>query len=179
MNKIIIYGSIYGTTKMYAEELAKETKISIIPFKNLDDINNYDTIIYFGALYAGGVLGLAKTFKKLKDIKDKKIIIATVGLADPTEKINITNIRNNLKVQLSKEILNNAKIFHLRGGIDYKKLGFAHKTMMSLLYKKTKHMKEEKMTPEDKAIIATYNKKVNFVDLNKLNDIIKEIEVEN
>ena len=51
--------------------------------------------------------------------------------------------------------------------------------MMSLLYKKTKHMKEEKMTPEDKAIIATYNKKVNFVDLNKLNDIIKEIEVEN
>ena len=137
MNKIIIYGSIYGTTKMYAEELAKETKISIIPFKNLDDINNYDTIIYFGALYAGGVLGLAKTFKKLRDIKDKKIIIATVGLADPTEKINITNIRNNLKVQLSKEILNNAKIFHLRGGIDYEKLSFAHKTMMTLLYKKT------------------------------------------
>ena len=32
-----------------------------------------------------------------------------MGLADPTEEINITNIRNNLKVQLSKEILNNAK----------------------------------------------------------------------
>lgn len=73
MNNIIIYGSIYGTTKMYAEELVRETKISAIPFKNLDDINNYDTIIYFGALYAGGVLGLAKTFKKLRDIKDKKI----------------------------------------------------------------------------------------------------------
>ena len=102
-----------------------------------------------------------------------------MGLADPTEEINITNIRNNLKVQLSKEILDNAKLFHFRGGIAYKKHGFAHKTMMSLLYKKTKHMKEEKMTPEDKAIIATYNKKVNFVDLNKLNDIIKEIEVEN
>lgn len=176
MSKIIIYGSIYGTTKMYAEGLSKKVNISAIPFKDLGDINNYDTIIYLGALYAGGVLGLAKTFKKLRDIKDKKIIIATVGLADPTEKINITNIRNNLKAQLSKEILENAKIFHLRGGIDYEKLSFAHKTMMSLLYKKTKHMKEEKMTPEDKAIIATYNKKVNFVDLNKLNDIIKEIE---
>ena len=176
MNNIIIYGSIYGTTKMYAEELARETKISAIPFKDLDDINNYDTIIYLGALYAGGVLGLAKTFKKLRDIKDKKIIIATVGLADPTEKINITNIRNNLKVQLSKEILNNAKIFHLRGGIDYKKLGFAHKTMMTLLYKKTKRMKEEKMTPEDKSIIATYNKQVNFVDFKTLSDIIKEIK---
>lgn len=66
MNNIIIYGSIYGTTKMYAEELVRETKISAIPFKILDDINNYDTIIYLGALYAGGVLGLAKTFKKIK-----------------------------------------------------------------------------------------------------------------
>lgn len=176
MSKIIIYGSIYGTTKMYAEGLARETKISAIPFKDLDDINNYDTIIYLGALYAGGVLGLAKTFKKLRDIKDKKIIIATVGLADPTEEINITNIRNNLKVQLSKEILNNAKIFHLRGGIDYGKLSFAHKTMMTLLYKKTKRMKEEKMTPEDKAIIATYNKQVNFVDFKTLSDIINEIK---
>lgn len=179
MNKIIVYGSIYGTTKMYAEELSKETKISVVSFKTLDDINKYDTIIYFGALYAGGVFGLTKTFKKLREIKNKKIIIATVGLADPTEKINITNIRNNLKVQLSKEILDVAKIFHLRGGIDYGKLNFAHKTMMSLLYKKTKHKKEEKMTPEDKAIIATYNKKVNFVDLKKLSDIIKEIEVKN
>ncbi len=179
MNNIIIYGSIYRTTKTYAEELARETKISAIPFKTIDDISNYDTIIYLGALYAGGVLGLAKTFKKLKDIKDKKIIIATVGLADPKDKTNITNIRNSLKVQLSKEIFENAKLFHLRGGIDYGKLNFAHKTMMTLLYQKTKRMKEENMTPEDKAIIATYNKQVNFVDLNKLNDIIKEIEVEN
>ena len=114
--------------------------------------------------------------KKLKDIKDKKIIIATVGLADPKDEINITNIRNNLKVQLSKEVLDKAKIFHLRGGIDYENLSFAHKTMMTLLYKKTKRMKEEKLTPEDKAIIATYNKQVNFVDFKTLSDIIKEIK---
>ena len=47
MSKIIIYGSIYGTTKMYAEGLAKETKIFAIPFKDLDDINNYD--MFFSA----------------------------------------------------------------------------------------------------------------------------------
>ena len=35
MNSIIIYGSHYGTTKQYAEELSKRTNIKAISFKNL------------------------------------------------------------------------------------------------------------------------------------------------
>ena len=58
MNRIIIYGSNYGTTKQYAEELSRKTNIQAIPFKMVDQkINNYDIIIYLGGLYAGGVLG--------------------------------------------------------------------------------------------------------------------------
>lgn len=45
--------------------------------------------------------------------------------------------------------------------------------MMSLLYKKAKRLPEEKKTAEVKAMIETYNKKVNFVVLNCLGDIIK------
>ena len=36
--------------------------------------------LYIGALYAGGVWGLAKTFKKISNCENKKIIIATVLL---------------------------------------------------------------------------------------------------
>ena len=46
MSSIIIYGSHYGTTKQYANELSKKTNIKAIPFKNANQINNYDTIIY-------------------------------------------------------------------------------------------------------------------------------------
>ena len=35
MNSIIIYGSHYGTTKEYAEELSKRTNIKVISLKNL------------------------------------------------------------------------------------------------------------------------------------------------
>jgi len=45
--------------------------------------------------------------------------------------------------------------------------------MMSLLYKNAKRLPEEKKTAEVKAMIETYNKKVNFVVLNCLGDIIK------
>lgn len=70
--KVIIYGSRYGTTKKYADELGKRTNIEVKNFEDVSDINIYDTIIYFGALYAGGVMGMKKTFSKLSSVQDKK-----------------------------------------------------------------------------------------------------------
>ena len=175
MNNIIIYGSHYGTTKKYAEELSRRTNIEVISFENVEEINDYDNIIYLGGLYAGGVLGMSKTIKKLNNISNKKIIIATVGLSDPTDETNKNNIRNNIKSQIPKEIFEKAKIFHLRGGIDYSKLNFAHKTMMKLLYNAVKNLPEEKQTAENRAMIETYNKKVDFIDFSSLDKIINEI----
>ena len=177
MNSIIIYGSHYGTTKQYAEELSKRTNIKAISFKKFNQqVNDYDNIIYLGALYAGGVLGMSKTLKKLNNISNKKILIATVGLSDPTDEVNKSNIRNNIKNQIPKEVLEKAKIFHLRGGIDYSKLNFAHKTMMKLLYNAVKNLPNEKQTAEDRAMIETYNKKVNFIDFSSLDKIDNEIQ---
>lgn len=177
MNSIIIYGSHYGTTKQYAEELSKRTNIRAISFKKFNQqINDYDNIIYLGALYAGGVLGMSKTLKKLNNISNKKILIATVGLSDPSDEVNKNNIRNNIKKQIPKEVLEKAKIFHLRGGIDYSKLNFAHKTMMKLLYNAVKNLPNEKQTAEDRAMIETYNKKVNFIDFSSLDKIDNEIQ---
>ena len=46
MNSIIVYGSHYGTTKQYAEELSKRTNIKVISFKKINQqINDYDNII--------------------------------------------------------------------------------------------------------------------------------------
>ena len=138
--------------------------------------NDYDNIIYLGALYDGGVLGMSKTLKKLNNISNKKILIATVGLSDPTDEVNKKNIRNNIKNQIPKEVLEKAKIFHLRGGIDYSKLNFAHKTMMKLLYNAVKNLPNEKQAAEDRAMIETYNKKVNFIDFSSLDKIANEIQ---
>ena len=177
MSNIILYGSHYGTTKLYAEELSRRTNIEVSSFKTIKDINQYDTIIYLGGLYAGGVLGMAKTLKNLNDVSHKKIILVTVGLADPTDEVNKNNIRNNIKRQLKKEVFEKAKIFHLRGGIDYSKLNFGHKTMLKLIYNSIKNLPEEKQTAEDKAMIETYNKNVNFIDFSSLDDIIHEISL--
>ena len=177
MNSIIVYGSNYGTTKQYANELSRRTNMKAISFKKVNQqINDYDNIIYLGALYAGGVLGMSKTLKKLNNISNKKIIIVTVSLSDPTDEVNKNNIINNIKNQMPKKFFEKAKIFHLRGGIDYSKLNFAHKTMMKLLYNAVKSLPEEKQSAEDRAVIETYNKKVNFIDFSSLDKIITEVQ---
>lgn len=170
-DRIIIFGSCYGTTKQYAEELSKRTGIEARSYEDATDINGYKTIIYMGGLYAGGVQGMKKTLKKLAVTSEKKVIIVTVGLADPTDMENIENIRLKMKSQLSKELYEKAHIFHLRGGIDYSKLSFIHKTMMSMVYKKAVSLPEEKKNAEVRAMIETYDKQIDFVDFCSLEPI--------
>ncbi len=176
MNRIIIYGTEYGTAKLYADELSRRTGIEAISYKDVTNIDSYETIIYIGALYAGGVLGMSKTFKAINNPSDKRFIIITVGLADPADEENIKNIRGGITKQISREILAKSRIYHVRGGIDYSKLGFKHRTMMSLLYKKAKGLPDERKTAEVKAMVDTYNKTIDFVDFSYLDIVTGEMD---
>ena len=159
---IITYGSQYGSTEHYAKKFAECMNFPIFPYKMVKDIAGYDRVIHFGALYAGGVLGLRKIQSLLSS--DTELIIVTIGLADVKDDENIKNIRRAIKNQVSEEIFHCAQIFHLRGAIDYEKLNLKHRTMMALLYEKAKKMPEEKRNAETRAMIETYGKRVSFVD---------------
>ena len=172
MTSVVIYGSHYGTAKQYAEELARRAGIEVRCYDSVGDINKYGTIAYIGALYAGGVRGMKKTFASLASCEGKTIAIATVGLADPTDPENIANIEESMRRQLSGEVFEAAQIFHLRGGIDYSKLGFKHKTMMRLLRNKAKNLPEGKKNAEVRAMLETCGKQVSFVDFDSLDQIV-------
>lgn len=85
--------------------------------------------------------------------------------------------QNHMKTSGTSTPLEKAYIYHLRGGIDYSILGFKHKTMMSMLYKKIKSMPEEEKNAEIQAMIETYDKQVDFVDFSSLEPIIQEVMI--
>lgn len=174
MNCLITYGSQYGTAKRYAEKMAEMTGIAAKNYEDVKSLSDYDKIIHFGSLYAGGVTGLKQTAKILPP--DTEIIIVTVGLADVHDDENINNIRTSISGQIPPEIYDRAKIFHLRGGIDYKHLNFKHKTMMKLMYNKVKKMPEEERNAEVRAMIETYGQKVDFVDFHALREIVDALK---
>ena len=173
MSKLIIYGSQYGTTKSYAEKLSEITGIEAISHEDVKDLSMYKTIIHLGGLYAGGIKGIKDTIKAIDG--DTELIIVTVGLADPTNRENTQNIKETASRQVPKELYDKARFFHLRGGIDYNKLSFIHKTMMKMVYSKVKSIPEDMLKEEDKGFIETYNKTVNFVDFNSLEPIVQVI----
>ena len=173
MNQIIVYGSEYGTTKRYAEKLSQLSGIDAIGYEDVETLQNYNRIIYLGGLYAGGVKGLKRTVKLIPPAA--KLILVTVGLADVTDPENIRNIRQSVSKQVPAPLLQNTVLFHLRGGIDYSKLRVLHKTMMTLLYNKAKRLSDEKKTAEVRAMIETYNTKVDFVDYHALAPILAQI----
>ncbi len=173
--KIIIYGTVYGSSKRYAEILSQKYNMEMKSFNEIKDINIYDEIIYIGSLYAGGVLGMQKTLNKIKDLTNKKIIIVTCGVANPLDLENIETIRNNMKKQLKEEIFNISRIYHVRGAIDYTKLSGKHKFMMKLLYKKCIKIPEEERTPDMRGLIETYDKQVDFISEDYLVELEKEL----
>ena len=178
MERILIYGSRYGSTRRYAEKLSEQTGIPAVSCKDAPELSGKTLIVYLGGLYAGGVLGLSKTLGGVSLQNGQKLLLVTVGLADPNEPENRDNIRASLKRQLPARLLDQAKIFHLRGGIDYQTLSFGHRTMMKLLYQSLRGTPLAQQTSENRALIESYGKRVDFTDFRSLEPIIREIQGE-
>ncbi len=107
---------------------------------------------------------------------DAKLIIVTVGLADPSNPANIKNIRRSIYEAVPERLMKNASIFHLRSGINYQKLNLKHRAMMAFLYNQMKRLPDEQKTADMKAIIEIYHSAVSFVDYRSLESIANAIQ---
>ena len=58
----IVYGSQYGTAKKYAQKLAAKTGFDLLDYEDVKDLKDCQTLIYIGALYAGGCAGDEENF---------------------------------------------------------------------------------------------------------------------
>lgn len=172
MKKIaVIYKSYYGTTKCYAGWIAEELNADLLEQKNVSpaDLQTYDLVIYGGGIYASGILGI----ELLKKAPIKNLIVFTVGLANP-ESTDYTEI---IQKNLSSELCKKAKIFHLRGGMNYKKLKMMHHAMMAMRKKMITNKKAEELTQEDQDFLETYNGNVNFIDRAAIAPVIEQAQL--
>ena len=120
---------------------------------------------------------MKKTMAKYEPGEDKKLIVVTVGLADPTDKENTDHIKGGVKKQQPVGVYEKATVLHLRVAIDYTKLNLKHKTMMGLLVRKAKNLPEKKKNAEVRAMIETYNQVVDFIDFESLSSVISILKL--
>ena len=156
MKTVIIYGSCYGTSERYARELARQTGAELHAAKDLRDLTGCGLAVHIGGLYAGGLAGLRQTLRLLPP--DCWLMAVTVGLADPALPENVRNIRASLDR-------------HIRGGIRYDRLSLRHRMMMGMLRQTLLRRPAASLTEEDRLLLETYGKEVDFTDLSALEPI--------
>lgn len=175
MNKTaVIYESKYGFTKRYAQWIAESLSCPVFERKQFrtQDFPHYETIIYGGGLYAGGVSGIRFITQNKDRLSGKNVLLFTCGLADPKDPKNVSHIRNALSKSLSEDMPARLLLFHLRGGIDYSRLSPLHKIMMAMLRRMLRKKDTDTLSEEDKLFLLTYGKRVDFTDRKSIQPII-------
>jgi menaquinone-dependent protoporphyrinogen IX oxidase len=174
MSKVaVIYKSKYGSTEKYASWIAEDSKADLIKHSDakIATLKTYDTIVYCGGLYAGGILGFSLIKKNFSQLSNKKIIVAAVGATLKKEDAS-NEVKNK---NLTPEMKKNVQFFLLRGGLNYKKMNLLDRFLMFLLVKSIKSKKSGQLDNDSKGMLATYGKTVDFTTRKSIAPIIESI----
>ena len=134
-----------------------------------------DVIIHGGGLYAGGLCGINTIVKHFGVISDKQIILFSCGLADPEDPENVAHIESGLEKVLTPEMREKIRQFHLRGGIDYSRLGLTHKAMMAMLRRVMLKKGYDNLRSEDQMMLDTYGGTVDFTNRESLAPLLNYV----
>lgn len=136
MKTIVIYKSKSGYTETYAKWISEDLDCALkCPSDiTIEEIKQYDTIIYGGGLYAIGINGIDLIKKNFSLLSDKNIVVWATGV-NPGKEDELKEVWNH---NFTEEQLKSIKTFYLRGGFDYKKLNAGDKLLMNMLKIKLK-----------------------------------------
>lgn len=177
MTKVaIVYKSKYGATKKYAEWLSEDIKADLYLQDKckIENIKEYDTIIYGGGIYASGIAGLSFIKKNYSKLKDKTIIIFAVGASPYDEKAF-----NQLKEHNLSGELESIKLFYLRGMFDLKSMTFKDKLLIGMLKCFLSKKDSSKFEPWEKAFVESMDKPVDWTSRDNLKEVKKYLGLQN
>ncbi|MDP4089974.1 MAG: flavodoxin domain-containing protein [Bacillota bacterium] len=160
MKTVVVYKSKTGFTKKYAEWIAKDLSADLFEASKFkaDSLVNYDTVIFGGSLHAAGIIGVKLIKKNLDKLKDKKVVVFSTG-ASPARMEVLNEVKNRNFTEGEQNII---KFFYLRGGFDYSKLKSVDKVLMTMMKWKLKRKKKETLTADERGMLASYNRPVDF-----------------
>lgn len=171
MKTIVIYTSKYGSTEKYARWIAETLNC---PAKKLQDIragelDAYDTLVYGGGLYAGGIAGFKKFLSRLESAKDRKLVLFMVGMTSPTETDIYAEIAER---NIPAEWKGCFEIFALRGDQLFSKMNGLHKLMMRVPKSMAEKKSASERTEDDKHFLENFGQDVIFASKEQLNPIL-------
>ena len=176
MKTVAIYKSKTGFAKQYAEWIAGELAADLYESSQItiEQITAYDTVIYGGGLYVGGINGVKLITENLDKLQGKKVVVFATG-ASPGREEEIREVRNsNFTPVQQKQI----RFFYLRGGFNYHKLTLIDKVLMALLKWKMKLKPKTKLIADERGMLAAYEQPADFTRKKNIEELISYVTSE-
>lgn len=175
MSTIVVYKTKYGSTRTYAEWIAKELSCNAVDVKNItaEDLLNYDNIVYGGGLYAEVINGVGIITKNIEKLCEKKIAVYTTGIT-PIECRDYYDkyvVEKNFKNGVPECI----KLFNFLGKMKPEELTMVHRTALKTL-KKIMSSKQNP-TEMEKLLVELCDADGDFCDRAQIADLIAYIKV--
>jgi flavodoxin len=168
-NTVVIYKSISGFTKKYAEWIAQELNGDLFTLADIDQniFKNYNTIIFGGSLHMVGILGVDIIKRNLQgSLKNKKVIVFATGASPFSDDIQLEVMNKNF-TDYEKKLL---KFYYFRGGFNFSRLDLFNKFLMTLLKWKLMFIKHK--TAEEKGMLAAYERPFDSTKKENLKELI-------
>ena len=171
MKTIVVYRSKTGFTKKYAQWIAEELQADVREYKRVtpEELHCYDTIIFGGGLYVGGINGLSSFREFLPYLRDRKIIVFATS-ATPDRPETTQELR---EMNFTKDQLEYMHFFYLRGGFDFSKLSLVDKFLMILLKVKLRMKPASKRTADETGMLAVYSTPADFTKKKYMDDLLE------
>lgn len=169
MKTIVIYKSMSGFTKKYAEWISEELQADLVSLEKLDvtALPGYDMVIFGGFLHAVGIMGVNVIKQNIDKLAGKRIIIFATGASPAREEIIPEVLNHNFTPEQQEKI----KFFYLRGGFDYNKLNWVNKLLMTLMKWKIQGTKNP--TPDEKGMLAAFDNPVDFTKKERVSELVE------
>ncbi|MGN0505624.1 MAG: flavodoxin domain-containing protein [Lachnospiraceae bacterium] len=145
MKRIVIYESVTGFTKQYAEWIAEELQCKTAELKTVtkEKLAEYEQVIFGGWVCAGKVNG----YEKVKSFDLANLVVYAVGMSPASGKTE-EKLANDNKIDRSR-------FFYFEGGYRPEKVGFFSRILMKML-KKSLEKKADK-SEEDVYMLETFD----------------------
>ncbi len=174
MNPIVIYKTKYGSTKTYAQWIGEALCCPIKDAKEVkvEDLKEFDTIIYGGGLYAEVINGVTLITKNIKKLEGKRLVVYTTGITPLTcrDYYDKMVIEKNFKPEIREKI----KVFNFLGKMILEELSPVHRTALKTL-KKIMSSKENP-TEMEQLLVRLCDADGDFTEKEAINELLEYIQ---
>lgn len=168
----VVYATRNGSTKRYAEWIARDCSAKLIALENadIDELVTYDTLVYGGCVYSGNIQGIA-FIKNNRDLLEKvRLVVYTVGLTQPGDEAAFAQV---LDRNFTKEERKGIHFFHFPGALDYKKMSMVQRCMMRVLKKSIQKKSKETRSQMEGYILDSFGGKIDFTNYAYIKELVK------